>query len=245
MATPVGFPGRLSLHPDFSASVTVVGRERSPVIVVDNFLGNPELLIDYAAAQAAFEGVADTSYPGLRAPLPAIYVSTVRALVARLIADTYGLDDSTISGEFGYFSLVTTPPGQLSPLQCMPHIDETNPRRLAALHYLCDAAHGGTSFYRQRRTGFETVDEARAPVYRKAIVEEIATHGLPRQQYICGDNALFEQTASFAAAYNRLLIYRSLTLHSPDIHPGFSFDGDPRSGRLTANGFYFYQSAVA
>jgi len=241
MTVLVDLQGKLSLHRDLASNVMAVGQDRAPVIVVDNFLSNPAALIDYAVAQAAFEGVSDTSYPGVRAPLPPIYLFAVRALLAGLIADTFGLTANAIAGEFGYFSLVTTPPERLSTLQRMPHIDETHPRRLAALHYLCAAAHGGTSFYRQRRTGFEYIDEARAPAYRQAVVQDMAVHGLPPPAYICGDDPSFERTASVGAAYNRLLIYRSLQLHSPDISPAFGFDADPRRGRLTANGFYYYR----
>lgn len=241
MATPSELNGKLSLHPHWAATVLAIGHDQAPVIVIDNFLNDPELLIDYAVAHTAFEGVSDTSYPGVRSPLPAIYLFAVRALVAQLIASTFGLTERELAGEFGYFSLVTTPPARLGPLQRMPHIDATHPRRLAALHYLCDAAHGGTSFYRQRRTGFEYIDDTRAPLYQQAVVEDIASHGLPPLQYICGDDLLFERTASVAAAYNRLLIYRSLNLHSADIHPDFSFHGNPRRGRLTANSFYLYR----
>jgi hypothetical protein len=37
------------------------------------------------------------------------------------------------------------------------------------------------------------------------------------------------------------LVYRSIDLHSADIRPAFSFDAGPRSGRLTANTFFYYQ----
>jgi hypothetical protein len=38
-----------------------------------------------------------------------------------------------------------------------------------------------------------------------------------------------------------VLVYRSIDLHSADIRPGFRFDTNPRSGRLTANTFFYYQ----
>jgi hypothetical protein len=60
-------------------------------------------------------------------------------------------------------------------------------------------------------------------------------------KYICGDDARFERTCSFPAAFNRVLIYRSIDLHSADIGSSFDFQPNPRLGRLTANSFFFYR----
>ena len=38
--------------------------------------------------------------------------------------------------------------------------------------------------------------------------------------------------------FNRVLIYRSMTLHSADIAEDFDFDPDPRTGRLTVNALF-------
>jgi len=61
--------GKLRLHERTRMSVTHVGASRLPVLVVDNFLGNPHVLIDYAAEHSVFDGVRDTFYPGSRAPI--------------------------------------------------------------------------------------------------------------------------------------------------------------------------------
>jgi Family of unknown function (DUF6445) len=60
-------------------------------------------------------------------------------------------------------------------------------------------------------------------------------------RYICGDDPMFIQTAAFPAVFNRVLIYRSVNLHSADIRPGFACDPHPRTGRLTANTFFYYR----
>lgn len=242
-ATPpaaVDLNGQLSLHPQFSSAVVPIGAEGVSVLVIDNFLSRPQVLVDYAGG-CAFEGVSDTFYPGVRAPIPPIYCFALRAFLGRLIADAFGLANESISGELAHFSLVTTPPAQLKVPQRLPHIDNTNPGQLALLHYLCAPDHGGTSFYRHRRTGLEFVDHGRSALYRQAIAEDLAAGGAPPAAYICGDSPWFERTASFAAAYNRLLVYRSINLHSADIGPGFAFDADARSGRLTANTFFYYR----
>jgi Family of unknown function (DUF6445) len=237
----VDLNGKLSRHPRFAAAITRIGVEGAPVIVIDHFLSNPELLVEYAAANCAFEGVSDAFYPGVRAPIAPIYCFALRAFLGGLIAEAFGLTDSLIMGELAHFSLVTTAPGNLNVLQRMPHIDHTDPKQLAVLHYLCAPEHGGTSFYRHRRTGFEFIDDARSPAYRRGLSEELASLVPPPSGYICGDSAMFERTASFAAGFNRVLIYRSINLHSADIPPGFAFSADPRIGRLTANTFFYYR----
>jgi hypothetical protein len=234
--------GKLRLHAEFKAVTVRVGDEREPVVVIDNFLSDPEVLVEYAARHSAFDGVSDTFYPGARAPVPPIYCFALRAFLGEVIAEAFGLGGSVVTGELSHFSLVTTPPEKLGVVQRMPHFDSTNPRQLALLHYLCEAKHGGTSFYRHRGTRFEHVDAARSRAYGSAVAADLASLGPPPAKYICGDDALFERTRSFAAAFNRVLIYRSINLHSADIGPAFGFDADPRRGRLTANTFFFYRS---
>ena len=232
--------GKLRLHDDFKTATVRIGMEREPVVVVDNFLSSPELLIDYAA-DSAFDAVSDTFYPGSRASVPPIYCFALRAFLGSVIGEAFGLHANAITGELGHFSVVTTPPEKLQMVQRMPHFDNTNPKQLALLHYLCGPAHGGTSFYRHRRTRFEYIDESRFSEYGNALTAELDSSGAPPAKYICGDDALFERTASFNAEFNRLLIYRSINLHSADIAPGFHFNPSPRDGRLTANTFFYFR----
>lgn len=237
----VDLNGKLRLHADFKAAMIRIGAEHETVVVVDNFLDDAQLLVDYAAAHCEFDGVSDAFYPGRRAPIPPIYCFALRAFLGGIIAEAFGLKIGEVSGELGHFSVVTTPPERLQPVQRMPHFDNTNPKQLAVLHYLCPPQHGGTSFYRHRRTRYEFVDEARRQAYSNAIAEDLKLFGPPHARYICGDDARFERTRSFDAAFNRVLVYRSINLHSADIGPGFIFDANPKSGRLTANTFFYFR----
>jgi hypothetical protein len=233
--------GQLRLHEGMHAAAVRIGAEDLPVLIVDNFLENPAVLVDYAALHGGFEGVSDTFYPGTRAPVPPIYSFALRAFLGDAIDRAFGLKGRRVTRELSHFSLVTTPPGRLSVPQRMPHFDSTNPKQLALLHYLCDAQHGGTSFYRHRRTGFEFIDEARSLAYARAVKEDLAALGSLPAKYICEDDPMYEHIARFEAVFNRVLVYRSIDLHSADIRPGFHFSGNPRSGRLTANTFFYYQ----
>src|ERR1700722_18031085 len=194
--------GQLRLHERMHTAAVRIGGEDLPILIVDNFLENPAVLVDYAALHGGFEGVSDTFYPGTRAPAPQIYSFALRAFLGDAIGRAFGLQGSRVTGELSHFSLVTTPPGSLSVPQRMPHFDSTNPKQLAVLHYLCDAQHGGTSFYRHRRTRFEFIDDGRSPLYRNAVIEDLAALGPPPPVYICGDDPMFERIGSFAAAFN-------------------------------------------
>ena len=46
---------------------------------------------------------------------------------------------------------------------------------------------------------------------------------------------LFERIGSVEAAFNRLAVYRSASLHSANIPQEFGFEQDVRKGRLTLN----------
>ena len=136
------------------------------------------------------------------------------------------------------FSLVTTPPEKLTPPQRLPHFDTIDTGRIAVLHYLCRPEHGGTAFYRHRRTGFETVTADRFERYQRVLHEEAGEHGLPPARYFHGATTQFDAVAEYDAVFNRALIYRGATLHSGSIPAGFGFSGNPRLGRLTVNTFF-------
>jgi hypothetical protein len=231
--------GQLRRHEQCRITLTHVGVERSPVLIVDDFLSQPDLLVEFAATDSAFDGVSDTFYPGIRAAAPPIYCFAVRAFLGEAIATAFELGAQSLTRELAHFSLVTRQPSNLHPLQRMPHTDGFDPSQLAVLHYLCGPEHGGTSFYRHRRTGYEVVDEPRRKAYQREVAAEFDVRGPPPAGYICGDDPSYVRIASVEAAYNRVVVYRSVNLHSGDIRPGFHFSDDPRRGRLTVNTFFF------
>ncbi len=134
--------GQLRLHERCNVRAVRVGREALPVLVVDDFLSSPQVLVEYAA-QATFDAVTDASYPGRRAPLPGIYCFALRAFLGGFIEQAFGLPAARVVREVSHFSLVTNPPGELTAVQRMPHFDNPDPGQLAVLHYLCDSARGG------------------------------------------------------------------------------------------------------
>jgi Family of unknown function (DUF6445) len=230
--------GKSELHEAFRTSVHHIGQERSPLLVVDDFLSDPGMLVDFAEAHANFSAVTDTRYPGVRAPMPQIYSLAVRAYLGVLIAETFRLGANQLAGELAFFSPVTVRPEQLQTWQRVPHFDNSDEQQLAALHYLSPRAQGGTSFYRHRTTGFEVIRPQRVVEYMAAVDAELGSRAPVPAAYIAADSDSFRRFAKVQGTYNRLIVYRSANLHSPDIPADFQFDSAPRTGRLTASLFF-------
>jgi hypothetical protein len=227
-------PQIIPLHPDFRSSVELIGVEKEPVVVIDNFVQQPEALVDYACGCKFTQ---DTGfYPGLRAPCPLGYLKTLYAHLSGFLADIFQLPPSDIEGISAFFAIVTTPPEKLAPQQRKPHYDVPYKTGIAMIHYLCPDSYSGTSFYRHRETGYEFVDKARSEHYLQSLLRQVREQGLP-QAYINGDTELFQRIASYGVAFNRILIYRSSSLHSGDIPPDYRPDPNPKTGRLTITSF--------
>lgn len=211
-----------------------IGREHSPVVIVDDFLSHPEQLVDVAAHRSFSKN--SQYYPGVRSPAPASYRAALITVLRSSIAAAFRCRE-TIEVTESDFSVVTTPATELVPFQRIPHIDGTDPGTLAVLHYLCEPEHGGTSFYRHRATQLERLSNENIARYVQAVESEVQRHGMPPPRFIDGDTPLFERIARYDAAFNRVLIYSGTILHSGNIPVDFVPDPNPRTGRLTINSF--------
>ena len=212
-----------------------VGREAAPVIVVDDLLSDPEPLLRDAYA-ATYGAPKIKAFPGVRAPTPADYPAVLRRALLPLLKDVFALEGCDLVGGTSEFSLVTRRPEALEPRQRVPHTDTPDPGLIALLHYLTPGGTSGTSFYRHRATGFESITADRRARYEAALTEEM-NRGAP-DGYIGGDTEAFERTGGFEGTFNRLLAYRGSLLHSGDVARDFGFSANPREGRLTANTFF-------
>ncbi len=218
-----------------------LGREESPVLMVERLLSDPAPLLEdaYAAAYAPPEVEA---YPGVRAPCPADYLAVLRRGLLPLLRDVFPLEGWELASAASSFSLVTRRPEALQPRQRIPHTDAREPGLIALMHYLTPGGCSGTSFYRHRATGFETVSAARAGRYEVAVEAELGA--APPEGYIGSDTAAYERIGGVDGAFNRLVAYSGLLLHSGDLPEDFGFSPDPRRGRLTANTFLLFERAT-
>jgi hypothetical protein len=217
-----------------------VGTSQSPIVIIDDFSGAVEEIAQIADSLAPFPPVAGVSYPGVRRVIGAAdeqayaYVMTSCEHVAPFVGGGFGVSSFDLTE--ASFSVVTTPPDALQPVQRVPHFDSPDPNILAMLHYLRVPEGSGTAFYRHRSTGIERVANDNLGRLAASADREL-TEAPPAADYFSGSNAFFEQIGRVEAVPDRLIIYHGSLLHSGVIPRGMTFSADPREGRLTANFF--------
>jgi len=212
-----------------------IGREKLPLLVVDNLVADADELVQDAIPKRY--APPHSYYPGVRAKAPLSYQRFVVGELRNVINEFFELENPSLQFNMCHYSVVTTPPGQLTPIQRIPHVDAHDPRGLASIHYLFKTDLGGTAFYRHRATGFEYVDEPRRAAYYGVLEQELAGPSAPGPDYIDTDTPLFERIAMQAGVFNRMLVYRRNCLHSGVPRPGMALSSDPASGRLSINSF--------
>jgi hypothetical protein len=209
------------------------GAQRTPVMVLDGAGPAISRIVEFAAALGPFP-VAGVNYPGVRRTLCAgdgaayDYMVDLLESAAPYIGGAFDLDGFDLIE--ASFSLVTTPPEALTPVQRAPHFDTTEPNVFAVLHYLAETE--GTAFFRHRASGVETVSPENVESFVAAARRTPAPAG-----YISASNAYWERVGMVEGRAGRLVAYPGRTLHSGLIPPDFIPSADPRLGRLTSNLF--------
>lgn len=212
-----------------------IGRERSPLLVIDDFAARPDDLVRQAVPKHF--GPTRFFFPGIRAKAPRSYQRFFLGELQDLLIDFFELDAKSLKLTMCHYSIVTTRPEDLVMAQRIPHFDFTQRDGLASIHYLFRRGYDGTAFYRHRKTGFEYIDESRSETYFRLLNEEACGPGAPGPAYINGDTPLFEQIEEQEGVFNRLLVYRGHSLHSGCIGRDFVPDPNPETGRLSINTF--------
>ncbi len=218
------------------------GRERQPVLIVDDYLRDPEALVSYAVNEARFEA-SPAMYPGVIAPVPDAYCEALLNILGSKIGETFTVKPETVFLNNCFFAITTFPPPQLHYRQRLPHVDDYGAGVIAILHYLCDSTQGGTALFRHRATGYESVTREQHEHMQGLIVQDIASQGPLPAEYVGANNRLFEQTLCMEAKFNRLVVYRGSVLHSMLVDGNTRLDPNPRVGRLTINTFLTFECA--
>jgi hypothetical protein len=220
------------LNPGARAAVMNVGRERIPVLIVDDLLEDAEA-VAHAACRLDYGPPGRPGYPGLNADIDRDFAAGLLTQVRPPLQSVFGVPAAAPLACSGYFGLVCTPEAELTPRQCVPHTDTTQPRSLAVLYYLCGPEFGGTGFFRHRATGIETLTSDRQAAYDAALVPELG--GRPAA-YLRAEDPACELTGQAEAKFNRMLVYPGNLLHSGLVAPE-RLSADPGRGRLTGNMF--------
>ena len=227
-----------AVSPNALLKVEKVGRDHTPVIVIDDFGVDLAEVIGYACGPVEYGPDNTSMYPGLRANMPKDFVREVLKNVYNLLFAAYN-----VSPELGMkavraaYSLITTPERELAPGQCRPHFDTNRPYYMAVLYYLNPGPFCGTGLFRHRATGLERVMEEDVETYVQSSKDHAVANGPPEQAYVNRSNDEYELYHRIEYRPNRLVVYPGCLLHSGLVNPSVDINPDPRTGRLTANIF--------
>ena len=225
--------GMFALNPYASISSVRVGQCAVAVTVADNVLLRPQQLAEFGLGLTFVEDDGNL-YPGVRARVPAEFSRPFHAWLTHTLRCTGVLEASSyVHEDASFFSIVNKNRANLLPLQRIPHYDSADPRVFAAVIYLFDRANSGTSFYRHRTTGYETIGDDNKDNYKIALNRNMKNLGPPAREYTNGSNALFERTHSVDSAFNRIVIYSGNVLHAADIDGSLFTGNDNSQWRLT------------
>lgn len=212
-------------------------------VIVDDFLQDPQALIDYAADHPDRFKEPDIAYPGLMMDLdPAVLRDFIRFVLTPM-RHTFGFlrgDASIATG----LSMVTLQPSELSAYQRICHTDPRDTRgrrKYASLVYLFDNEKlGGTAFYRWKQP--EVVYHGMTLEYQVpgSADEFLAEHSEVFRQPPCfmtTSTDIAELLYVTQPRFNRFVFYSGEIPHTAFIEHPELITRDFREGRLTLNSF--------
>ena len=217
-----------------SAQIDHFSPEKHIVASVSGLLSDPKSVIEEAILQR-FAKITP-QYPGVRAQLSESALQTLTSRLSPTLSEAFDAPEGRWSIT-AWYSLVTSPPAELLPIQRLPHVDGTDPKQIAMMLYLHKTDHGGTAFFRHKSTGLEALSDQDFPLYRDALQREVAETGMPLARYVTDGAPLYELTHSVSGNFNEAVFYRGNILHSGVIDNDVPLSADPRKGRLTVNAF--------
>ncbi len=226
------------VNPNINPVIKKVGKEQTPVIIIDDFITELTPILNDAYNNQTFSMDSNSFYPGIRSRLPTDYVLEILKAVYQGIYQVYDIPRTLkLKLMLNYFSLINKPEEELALLQRIPHFDTNNPYYFAILHYLNPSEHGGTGLFRHTVTDFERISEERVGRYIKSSEQFMELNGEPNAKYHNSSSDLFKLYDEIAYKQNRLVIYPGNLLHSTIVDLQKDIDGSPQTGRLTSNIF--------
>jgi len=213
-------------------------------VIVDDFLENPQLLVEFAAENRADFSHPNIGYPGVQLRIHDNAMKDIFRFVRSRMSKLYGFMRGRI-GIRTLLSMVTSPSDALSFSQRICHIDP-NPdpgrEKYAALVYLFeDERLGGTSFFRWRNEeivwkGVELLRSNRSEG-EEYMKQHFRTFREP-PKYMTETNEIAELLYTASPRFNRFVFYSGDLPHSGAITAPELLSDDVRRGRLTLNLFF-------
>lgn len=208
-------------------------------VVVDNFLAEPEIMVEYAALEHRhFVDSADNYYPGPELPLTGRIVASMQE--AFLLHARTPLKARRVLSINSRLSLVTRRPEQLLPGQRIPHRDSYGLGPMEGvgamvLYLFKDERLGGTSFFKPKLP-LEEIEAWLLELKRMDRAGD-APSSTSEPTFAIASDAHFEKVLTVEPKFNRAIFYNGGLFHSGFItRPDLMVD-DPTVGRLTVNAF--------
>ena len=215
-------------------------------VVIDDFMLEPEALVDFAASNHAFFAKQPGNYyPGPELPLGGALAARIHD--SFLLHARAPLKVRRVVGMLSRLSLVTQRPDQVLPGQRVPHRDTAGlpageERAAMVLYLFKDERHGGTSFFKPR-VPMQEITTMLQELRRQERTGEVAAADVP-PTFAIGSTRYFEKILTIPPRYNRAIFYNGGLFHSGDLHTPELMVNDPRTGRLTANAFFHVRLAM-
>ena len=217
--------------------------EQQVCAVVDDFLLEPQKLVDFAVAQRAqFIDDPDNYYPGPELSLSREISIALDQFFMQHIRSALGARRN--NGVSCRLSMATLGTQDLRPLQRLCHRDAEvfapgESMGASVLYLFKDAALGGTSFYRAKKP----LDEIRQLLQLASTVsnEELTRLINTAPAYMHASNEYFELVCTIPPAWNRAIFYSGTVFHAAQIDNPTLLNADPALGRLTMNGFFKFR----
>lgn len=225
------------INPNASAKITYLGKDKIPLLVIDDLLENPDSVVEFSASQN-WEKPKTSFYPGIIAQLPDEYMTSLKQLLGSNLIRAFGFDAAKPINLSGFFALTTYELDEFGPWQRIPHFDNVHSNHVAMVHYLGKNQTGGTGFFKHLNTGFESISHENRDEYLGKVSDFIDANGQMLQWYTGPLTPGYEMYFDVPFKFNRAIIYPSYILHCA-LYDGTQANADPYSGRLTANTFWF------
>jgi len=232
----------LEINPGLEITMVQVTAQHA-CAVVDDFLLNPEQLVDYACSRADDFEPQERAYPGTVLSVSNAEVAQINHFIQSEFSRIFNFCRGGIEF-YTQLSITTLQPRDFSWVQRLCHCDPklANGRKnFAALLYLFNRQElGGTGFYRWKDSKFWTE--------MAALQEDDPNAGLKDLQqqfqmfrdppcYMTGSNEAAELLDFVPARFNRLVFYSGDLPHNAFIKNPELLSTDPAKGRLTLNCF--------
>lgn len=212
-------------------------------IIVDDFLLNPDEVVEYARNMHAEFEMQERGYPGRVLEVEPEALDEIHQFWRSRLSRIFSFARSDFIDSC-LLSLTTLQPENFSWIQRLPHTDwRRDPGRdnFALLVYLFDNPDlGGTGFYRYRDSKFwqsvmpRQMDD---PDGGLSIVQTRYPMFTEPPTYPSESDEAVELLSMIPAKFNRMICYSGDVLHSAHIPDASLLKDDCMSGRLTLNSF--------